>query len=73
MAVGEIRSQPVNEILLLNITDSNGNTLPNQVFSIEVTPVNDQRPVVTVADNFEVHILVTLQALKNAHKIATGE
>ncbi|PIK53992.1 hypothetical protein BSL78_09129, partial [Apostichopus japonicus] len=70
MAVGEIRSQPVNEILLLNITDSNGNTLPNQVFSIEVTPVNDQRPVVTVADNFEVDEGAR-ESLNTAHIRAT--
>ncbi|XP_070544831.1 extracellular matrix organizing protein FRAS1-like [Ptychodera flava] len=44
----EIGYQPITDRITFNVTDGNGNILPNQVLSVTITPVNNQPPVVTV-------------------------
>jgi hypothetical protein len=53
----EIGSQSLTDILYLNVTDPAGNLLPNQVFSVVVTPLNNQPPTVTTGDTLTVSSL----------------
>lgn len=50
----EIGIQPITEILVLNVTDSRQNLLPNQVLSIVVEPVDNQPPSVVVGEGIQV-------------------
>ncbi|XP_071508475.1 extracellular matrix organizing protein FRAS1-like [Diadema antillarum] len=51
---GEIGSQPVSEVLMLNVSDASGNSLLGQTFTVTVTPVNNQAPVVTLPQTMQV-------------------
>ncbi|XP_033644314.1 extracellular matrix protein FRAS1-like [Asterias rubens] len=48
VAEGEIGSQAITDLLFFNVTDASGNMLVKQVFTVTVTPVNDQPPSVTI-------------------------
>lgn len=54
----EIGIQPITEILVLNVTDSKQNLLPNQVLSIVVEPVDNQPPSVVVGEDIKVCFLI---------------
>lgn len=53
----EIGIQPITEVLVLNVTDSKQNLLPNQVLSIVVEPVDNQPPSVVVGEDIKVCFL----------------
>ena len=54
MSEKEIGARAVSEVVYFNVTDSGGNKLPMQMFSISITPVNNQPPVTKVGPGVQV-------------------
>ena len=54
MSQKEIGARPVSEVVYFNVTDAGRNKLPMQMFSISITPVNNQPPVAKVGPGVEV-------------------
>ena len=56
MSEKEIGARTISEVVYFNVTDPGGNKLPMQMFSISITPVNNQPPVATVGPGIQVSL-----------------
>ena len=52
--MGEIGSQAISEVIMLNVSDASGNMLSGQTFTVVISPVNDLAPVVSLPTTLQV-------------------